>query len=231
MGLQQFERRLERLVEGVFARAFRSGLQPVEVGRRLAREMDLRRTMAPRGTLTPNQFTVMLAPEDYDRFAPIEDELVAELVSVARDHARAENYVFIGPVSLTMEVDDGLAPGTMVVSGEMVKAGSGKEPAPKASLVLPDGRRLVLGDRPLVIGRLPDSGLVLADPNVSRHHAEVRPIDVDGFGGGSDGSYAVADLASTNGTKVNGIPVTGPQLLRDGDRITVGASEIRFERP
>src|SRR4030088_1998506 len=88
MGLQQFERRLERLVEGVFAKAFRSGLQPVEVGRRLTREMDLRRTVAPRGTLAPNQFTVALSRSDRERFRPIEGELIDELTSVARDHAR-----------------------------------------------------------------------------------------------------------------------------------------------
>ena len=64
MGLQQFERRLERLVEGVFAKAFRGALQPVEIGRRLTREMDLRRTVAPKGTLTPNQFTVVLSASD-----------------------------------------------------------------------------------------------------------------------------------------------------------------------
>src|SRR5271156_4797148 len=99
MGLQQFERRLERLVEGVFAKAFRSGLQPVEIGRRLTREMDLRRTVAPRGTLTPNAFTVVLSDYDRDRFAPIEGELIDELVLVAREHAREEGYVFLGRVS------------------------------------------------------------------------------------------------------------------------------------
>ena len=93
MGLQQFERRLERMVEGVFARAFRSGLQPVEIGRRITREMDLRRTMAPRGTLSPNEFTVALSPDDRERFEPIESELISELVQVAKDHARAEDYV------------------------------------------------------------------------------------------------------------------------------------------
>ena len=62
MGLQQFERRLERLVEGVFAKAFRSGLQPVELGRRLAREMDLHRTVGIRGTISPNHFDIALAP-------------------------------------------------------------------------------------------------------------------------------------------------------------------------
>src|ERR1700722_4117988 len=86
MGLQQFERRLERMVEGVFARAFRGSLQPVEIARRLTREMDLRRTIAPKGTLTPNEFVVLLSPADRARFAPIEDELISELEDVARDH-------------------------------------------------------------------------------------------------------------------------------------------------
>jgi Protein of unknown function (DUF3662)/FHA domain len=220
MGLQQFERRLERMVEGVFARAFRSGLQPVEIGRRLTREMDLRRTIAPRGSITPNQFTVLLSPSDRSRFAPIEAELIAELFTLARDHAAAENYVFLGPVTVTMETDDDLAAGMLLVSGEMVQS---EKTATTPSLVLPDGRRLPLGVKPLTVGRLPDCGLVLADPNVSRYHAEFKPA-------AGEGEFEVSDMGSTNGTKVNGIPVVGAQVLRDGDTVTVGATAIRFER-
>ncbi|MCU4186115.1 DUF3662 and FHA domain-containing protein [Acidiferrimicrobium sp. IK] len=216
MGLQQFERRLERLVEGVFAKAFRSGLQPVEVGRRLTREMDLRRTVAPRGTLTPNRFVVLLSPEDHDRFAPIEEELIAELVSQARDHARSENYVFIGPVTVTLDIDHGLSPGMCLVAGEMVRPAAGA-----ASLVLPDGRRVAIGNRPVTLGRLPECEVVLADPNVSRRHAEVRA--------GEDGGYVVRDLGSTNGTRRNGVIVNGVERLAPGDEITVGASTVRFE--
>jgi hypothetical protein len=218
MGLQQFERRLERMVEGVFARAFRSGLQPVEIGRRLTREMDLRRTVAPRGRLTPNEFTVSLSPEDRERFAPIEDELIIELIAIAQEHARIENYVFLGPVAVTVETDDDLSPGTLRVAGEMLKP-----PPAKATLIMPDGRRVTLGDRQFAIGRLPECDLVLGDPNVSRRHAELRPA-------GAPGEYAVFDLGSTNGTKVNGLLVNGSQVLRSGDEITVGATAIRFER-
>jgi hypothetical protein len=226
MGLQQFERRLERMVEGVFARAFRSGLQPVEIGRRLTRDMDLRRTIAPRGTIAPNEFTVLLSPSDRSRFAPIEDELVAELVAVARDHAGTENYVFLGPVTVTMKTDDDLGAGMVLVSGEMVKPAETAKP----SLVLPDGRKIELGPKSLIIGRLPDSGLVLSDPNVSRYHAEFRPaLAPDGDPLGSN-EYEVSDMGSTNGTKVNGIPVVGAQILRDGDTVTVGATTIRYER-
>jgi hypothetical protein len=218
MGLQQFERRLERLVEGVFAKAFRSGLQPVEVGRRLSREMDLRRQVAPRGTLAPNQFVVSLSPEDRARFDPIEDELVAELISVAKDHARAEDYNFVGPVSVDIETDDDLSPGMMLISGEMTRAADGVA----ATLTLPDGRRVGLGAKSLVIGRLPECDLVLADPNISRRHSEVRPA--------GNGQYAVADLGSTNGTKLNGVVIQGPQILRDRDQITIGGTSLRFEQ-
>jgi hypothetical protein len=217
MGLQQFERRLERLVEGVFAKAFRSGLQPVEVGRRLTREMDLRRTVAPRGTLTPNAFTVVLSPFDRNRFAPIEDELINELVLVARDHAREEGYVFLGQVSIELVTDPGLSKGMLLVSGEMTQAGGGA-----AVLVLSDGRRIPLGAKPVKIGRLPDCDVVLTDANVSRHHAEIRPAP-DGEGG-----YVVTDLGSTNGTKVNGVAVRS-QRLQPGDEVAVGAARMRFE--
>jgi hypothetical protein len=217
MGLQQFERRLERLVEGVFARAFRSGLQPVEIGRRLTREMDLRRTVAPRGTLAPNAFTVLLSPADHDRFAPIEAELIDELVSVARDHARSDRYIFLGPVKVELVSDPDLTAGTLLVSGEIVDSGVGA-----ACLVMSDGQRISLGANPVRIGRLPGCDLVLADPNVSRQHAEVRRTD-DGLGG-----HLVADLGSTNGTRVNGIAIQS-QRLEHGDEITVGSTRIRYE--
>lgn len=269
MGLASFERRLERLVEGVFAKAFRSGLQPVEVGRRLTREMDLRRTMAPKGTLAPNHFDVFLSDSDRERFLPIEDELIAELISVARDHARSEGYVFVGPVSITLDADDHLSTGTMEVRGTMERAqGSRREPsgsaapadpapsrsapAPRTStppprssspptrssspappprpepasaggqgvLILPDGREVPIDHRPVVIGRMPGCEIVLADPNVSRRHAEVRD---------EGGRWVVSDLGSTNGTKVNGVRLAAPQELAPGDEIRVGATSIRFE--
>ena len=209
------------MVEGVFARAFRGGLQPVEIGRRLTREMDLRRTMAPRGTLAPNDFVVVLSPSDRARFASIEDELIEELVAVARDHADIEHYQFLGPVTVEMETDDQLSPGMVLVSGEMTRH-QPEEPELRAHLRLPDGRELPLGTTPATIGRLPECSVVVADPNVSRYHAEVRPL--------GDGEYEIVDLGSTNGTKVNGMPLVGPRRLAPGDRITMGATTVGFER-
>jgi hypothetical protein len=217
MGLQQFERRLERLVEGAFAKAFRSGLQPVEIGRRLTREMDVQRTVAPRGTLTPNNFTVLVGPADRERFAPIEDELVSELVTVAREHARAENYVFLGPVSVEMTTDPDLSPGILLVSGEMHSAEGGG-----AQLVMADGSRYPIGTTPLTIGRLPECEVVLTDANASRRHVEIRPA-TDGGGG-----FVAIDLGSTNGTKVNGVGIHSHRL-QQGDEITIGSTHMRFE--
>jgi hypothetical protein len=217
MGLQQFERRLERLVEGAFAKAFRSGLQPVELGRRMTREMDLHRTVAPRGTLAPNHFTIALSPADRRRFEPIEAELITELVSVARDHARDENYVFLGAVKIEFQNDPDLSPGMLLIAGDIeADAGGG------AQLVLPDGSKVGLGTKPVTVGRLPECEVVLSDANASRRHVEIRPA-TDGGGG-----HMVIDLGSTNGTKVNGVGIH-THRLQHGDEITIGATHLRYE--
>ena len=90
MALREFERRLERLVEGVFAKAFRSRLTPVELGRRVSREMDVRRTVGIRGLIAPNQFTVTVSQADRDNLASIENSLLGDLAGYAREHARSE---------------------------------------------------------------------------------------------------------------------------------------------
>jgi hypothetical protein len=215
MGLQGFERRLERLVEGVFAKAFRSGLTPVEVGRRLTREMDVHRTPDMRGMLTPNHFTVALSKGDRERFASFEAAFVRELGEAAREHARTEGYHFIGPVEVELETDASLTAG-MFLLASAVKEGEG---GVIGSLVLPDGERVQVGEDPVTIGRLPECDVVLADTKVSRRHAEVRR---DGYGA------TVIDLGSTNGTLVNGSGVK-ERPLNDGDQITVGSTTLRYE--
>lgn len=216
MGLQQFERRLEQLVEGAFAMAYRKGLQPVEVGRRLTREMDLHRTVGVRGMIAPNVFYVALAPADLERFESFLDALARELGDAARDHARQEGYGFLGPVEVILEEDPDLRPGVFQVAGE-VRGGPGG--GLDATLVLPDGQRLAIGEEPVVLGRLPSCTLVIDDPNVSRRHAEVTR---------QDGAVVVVDLGSTNGTRVNGASVARQELV-DGDKITVGTTTFTFE--
>jgi hypothetical protein len=215
MGLQQFERRLERLVEGVFAKAFRSGLQPVEVGRRVTREMDLRRTVGVNGMIAPNRFTVALSRSDTERFAGFADALLRELGDAVREHAKSEGYSFVGPVDVEITTDESLGAGEFLVAGSTVEGAGG---LPVGSLTV-DGRRIVIAEEPIAIGRLPECDVVVNDPNVSRRHAEVRRRGND---------FVVVDLGSTNGTKVNGAGVK-ERRLADGDEIRVGNTTLRFQ--
>ncbi|MFZ4583865.1 MAG: FhaA domain-containing protein [Acidimicrobiia bacterium] len=215
MGLRGFERRLEQLVEGTFAKAFRSGLQPVEVGRKVVRAIDDGRTMGLRGTMAPNDITVHLGPADFARFEGFGDALVVELGDAVRQHARDEGYRFAGPVAVRLAEDDHLGPGRTRVDAVVVAAAG----AHLGALVLPDGRRHQLGDGVTTLGRVPTCTITCTDPQVSRVHAEIRP-DLDG--------YEVVDMGSTNGTLVNGNAISA-HALNDGDVIQLGNTIIRFE--
>jgi len=215
MGLQGFERRLERLVEGTFTKAFRSGLQPVEIARKLIREVDAGRTVSVRGTVAPNHFAVVMSPGDAERFESFAEVLERELADEAREHARTEGYHFVGPVEVEMLADAALRRGDLLVEARIREGDGGRV----GRLRLPDGRVVALGEHTAVIGRLPDCEIRIEDSRSSRRHAAVRP-DADG--------YVLADLSSLNGTTVNGAPIT-EQLLVDGDEVTVGDTTIRFE--
>lgn len=217
MGLQGFERRLERMVEGAFARVFRSGLRPVEIGRKLVREMDLNRSVGVSGrTVVPNHFVVGLSRADLEQFEEIADSLQRELADAAREHARDEGYAFMGPVAVELVVDGSLKAGEFAVHARM-REGDGGSGA--GSLILPNNERMILGDRPIVLGRQPDCDLTLNDANVSRRHAEIRPVR-DGF--------VLTDLGSTNGSRINGVLVT-ERALRDGDELTFGGTRLIFQ--
>ncbi|HUZ11155.1 MAG TPA: DUF3662 and FHA domain-containing protein [Acidimicrobiales bacterium] len=213
MGLQKFEERLERLVEGTLAKPFRSSLQPVEIGRRLTREMDLHRRVGVRGLIAPNVFTVTLAPADVDRFANFVDALSRELGDAAREHATMEDYSFLGPVEVQVFEGTRLRAGRFTVTTEFLEGPGGLA---SVELVLPDGGRVELDTEAITIGRLPECAVILSDPNVSRRHAEVRR---------SGDEVVVSDLGSTNGTRVNGVPVR-EQHLANGDEITVGSTTL-----
>ena len=216
MGLQQFEERLERLVEGTLAKPFRSNLQPVEIGRRLTREMDLHRRVGVRGLIAPNVFAVTLAPADVARFSNFIDALSRELSDAAREHAKNEGYLFVGPVEVEIFEGSTLKAGRFTVEAEVREDADGGF---LAELVLTDGRRVQVGTEPLVIGRLPECGVVLADSNVSRRHAELRR---------AGDSVVLTDLGSTNGTRVNGAPIR-ERILVSGDEVSVGSTRLIFE--
>jgi hypothetical protein len=218
MALQEFERRLERLVEGVFAKAFRRGLTPIEVGRRLTREMDVRRTVGVRGLIAPNAFKVAVSKDDHANvIAKMEQAVTRDLAGYVREHAREEGYVLVGPVDVTFDVDESLGAGEFLVTSDMVEGVGG---GPVGAIVANDGERVQIALDPITIGRHPDCDVVLNDQEVSRQHAEVRR---------EDGQFLVVDLGSLNGTKVNGAGVKAPRPLEDGDVITIGAHTLRFE--
>ena len=215
MGLQQFERRLERLFEGAFAKAFRGQLQPVELGRRLTREMDLRRTVGIKGLIAPNHFEIFLSTPDFDRFAAFGEVLYRELVEAVREHAEGERYQFLGPIEVEISEDPDLSMSTFAIESDWVE-GVG---TPTDWIVLPDGRKVAITDEVVTIGRLPECAVALDDPNVSRRHAQIRREGPD---------VMIVDLGSTNGTKVNGV-LTREHRLQAGDTVTLGTTTLRFE--
>jgi len=216
VGLKGFERRLERLVEGTFSKAFRSSVEPVEIGRKIVRAVDAGRTLGVTGhAVAPNQIVVYLAPSDIEHFETYVDALARDLAEATRTHAKEEGYRFIGPVSVALAADENLRAGDVDVEAAIAEGEGGRV----GSLVLADGTRIPLGEEPAVIGRLPDCAVTLNDPRSSRHHAEVRPHG-DGF--------VVVDLGSMNGTMVNGVAVR-EQALNDGDVIGIGSTTIGFE--
>ncbi len=217
MGMKGFERRLERGVEGAFARTFRSGLKPIELARKLAREMERSRSVGVAGqTVVPNHYLITLNDQDLDRFAEVSSTLDRALCDGARDLARDEGYGFMGPVEVELVAGPRMRTGSFSIEPSF-REGVGGSGA--GSLLLPTGDRVTLRDRVILIGRSPECTVVLQDHNASRRHAEVRPRGT---------GYVVRDLGSTNGTQVNGVRVT-EQPLNDGDELTFGGTSLRFQ--
>jgi hypothetical protein len=234
-------------VEGAFSRAFRSQVQPVELARKLAKEMEDAKSVSLSRTYVPNQFWVYLSPDDRARFDTYEDGLKKELSDYLLEHARSHGLALLTRPTVELETDDRLSLGEFGIQAKLVKpaeAGaeaeavegdfghtmvysttgarrveSPRQEATRALLVGEDKRTVVSGD-PFVIGRSRECDLVLDDPNVSRRHAELRR---------EDGGWAVHDLGSTNGIKLNGRRSRGGRLS-PGDEITLGVSRLTFEQ-
>jgi Protein of unknown function (DUF3662)/FHA domain len=222
MGLQRFEKRIERAVEGAFARAFRSQVRPVELGRRLAREMDLAVNVGVRGErVAPNAFAVHLAPEDVERLADDASQLAVELADAAQEHADDEGYVLKGPAEVELVEDPDQRPGQFDVRA-FVRLGP-IPTRPSAWLVDLTGARVAVTDGdPISIGRLPECDITVDDVNVSRRHCEIRVVE---------GKARVVDLGSLNGTRLNGrgVPPNGNGApLANNDEVWVGAARLRF---
>ena len=242
MGIfQRFEKRVEGAVSGVFARAFKGDVQPVEIAARLQRELDAEAKLMSRDKkLVPNDFSVGLSSHDHDKLAPYAATLTRELGDELRTHAGERGYVFSGPIRIDLELDTRLPTGRFTVASEAVAGvavpdppAGGRPPARPTEerrtrtgeLVLEvNGMRHPLAPPGLVIGRGSEADLRINDPGISRRHAEIR------VGRSSDGTIDIVDLGSTNGITVDGHKVRHA-VLGEGSRIEIGTTRMLVHDP
>jgi hypothetical protein len=226
--LQRFERRLEGLVEGAFAKVFRGGVEPVEIAKALQREAADRKAISTDKALVPNDYVVELGHADHARLAPYEKPLTAELAAMVREHAADNRWAFVGPVTVRLELHDDVDTGTFRVRSSVVEGDpdptlqTTQKGRPRIRVVTgPNAPQEVpLNTDHLVIGRGSTAGLKLDDTGVSRQHAEVRREGDD---------VILVDLGSTNGSAVNGRHIERVRLT-PGDRIELGRSVLVYER-
>lgn len=133
--MKRFEQRLEGLVNGTFAKVFKSEVQPVEIAGALQRECDNNATIWNRErTVVPNDFIVELSAPDYERLSPYAGQLGDELSSMVRDYAKQQRYTFMGPIKVHLEKADDLDTGLYRVrSRTLASSTSQQQPGPGAA--------------------------------------------------------------------------------------------------
>ncbi len=270
--LRAIESKIEGLFEGIFGRAFRTHVQPVELARKLAKEMDEHRSVSVSRVYVPNEFTLYLSAPDRAQFAAYEGSLVGELQEYLVEHARREGYALLTPPRVLLQTDDDLAMGEFGIATRVAQPEervATPEPLPAAEplpapvpapppvpVVVPEppaatmvyrpetplgeddgpppavareevtltvgGRTVPITSSRIVVGRSRECDIRVDDGNVSRRHVELVQE--------SPTVWVVADLGSTNGTELNGRAVSGRARLDDGDRITIGGTELVFGR-
>lgn len=228
----RFERKVEGAVNGVFARAFKGDVQPVEIAARLQRELDTEAKLMSRDKrLVPNEFVVGLSEHDHDKLTPYSKTLIAELAGELKTHARDMGYVFNGPIRIHFERNPELPTGRLTVSSEAV-AGMNEQPqhdlvaAGRSTLVLEvNGLRHPLKPPGFLIGRGTEADLRINDPGISRLHAEIKV-----HGAGDQVNAEIVDLGSTNGILVNGHRVPRA-ALSEGTRIEIGSTRMLVHTP
>jgi hypothetical protein len=268
--LKSAERKLEGLVEGLFGRAFKTSVQPVELAHKLAKEMGEHKTLSVSSVYVPNEYEIYLGHDDFEKLSSLGDALKTELANYLTAFARREGWTMVTAPRIELFADGDLRTGefgiatrtaTAAPAAEAEAEGDAPAPvvpaaaappvvtapvvAPGPSVPSPAGpspAQTVLYERPpapaaryalrgpgvdteltnavSLIGRSRRCDVVLTDPNVSRQHAELRLTGAQ---------VVLRDLGSTNGTRVNRRAVT-QVVLQPGDRIEVGATELRFER-
>jgi hypothetical protein len=248
--LRNLETKIAGLVEGTFGRVFRTEVRPVELARRLTREMDEHRTVSVSRTYVPNEYVVWLSPQDRQRYEGVEEAVIDELCVYLLEHARRERLALVSRPAIEFRTDEDLSLGEFGIQARLVRppeneagaarqgdhghtmvystAGRLREPLDEVraerrgrAIVLAEGKRMVVGPGGAVLGRSRECDIVLGDSNVSRRHAEIRP--------GDQGGWTVADLGSTNGVRVNGRAISGATAIESGDEIDLGTVRVQLE--
>ncbi|MSO41337.1 MAG: DUF2662 domain-containing protein [Solirubrobacterales bacterium] len=234
----------------MFSRAFSSGVQPVELARKLAKEMDAHKTASVSRVYVPNEYTIWLSEADHEKIKGYESSLEQELSAHLLEHARRHDYDLLTRPVVKLDQDERLRLGefgiqtrlvkppqrqgaeptqgehghTMVYSATQAQNARSKRKAEQLvetrAIVALDDRRYVLDGPVAVVGRSKEADCVVDDPNVSRKHAELRRS--------SNGDWSVVDLGSTNGVKVNGRRVSSARLS-PGDEISLGTTFFAFD--
>jgi hypothetical protein len=239
--LSRFEGFVEGLLEGNLIRRLSGAIQPIELAKKLAREMELNRTIAPDRVVVHNVFEVHLNPIDFQEYAGQQGSVERELTNYLVETARERRLTTAGPVRVRLAVDptapshqvrivsraiDRPEEAAAIVSGHTARISLPNLPAPAPApaatgwLTFVDepgfGGPIRLEHLPFSLGRGLENDLVIEDRRVSRYHVQLREIQ---------GRLSVVDLESTNGTFVNGERVR-ECLLRDGDRLSLGGLEL-----
>jgi hypothetical protein len=252
--LKSVETTIANLVEGTFGRVFRSEVRPMELARKLAREMDAHRTVSVSRVYVPNEYSVWLSPEDRARYDGVEHEVIDELCGYLLEHARREDLIMASPPHISFNTDERLSLGEFGIQARLVRAADHSDEQPDVpveqqehgqTMIYSTSARvrepideahaqrrapralLAVGSRRLLV---PPRGGVLGrsrDCEIVLEDVGISRRHAD-IRPGSDG-WTIEDLGSTNGVLVNGQPIHGAQLLQAGDRVELGSTEVVFE--
>lgn len=218
MVLKRIEQKLEKLVEGTFTRAFPSSVKPIELGKRVRRVLEDKKTIGVQGQIIiPNRYVISLSPKDLENIESIQESIQREISSSIRDHANDENYHFQGTLTVEILSNSSLKTGSIEVDGLFEENKGG---FPPGSLIDENGKRLIITEQKLSIGRDTKSTMQVVDVEVSRNHAEIRLLNT---------SFVLIDLQSTNGTFVNGQRVQ-EHTLQNFDQIKIGSTILLFQK-
>lgn len=255
MGIaQSFEQRLEQFVEGFFARTFRSGLQPVELGRKLTREMGRTKTVTSTGVVVANHFTVALSEADTERFGHFSDKLRGELVTGLTGECQREGWQTLGPLAVDFQTDPALRIGRFVIESRIVEERHDQAPAPTSPPAAPASPQP--SPAPAAASAVPrqtpaPGAIATGNPRLISEDGVIHALSDEVFRIGRlqdcqariddpnvsrhhaelhrrGDTYSVVDLGSTNGTLVNGTRIAGETRLNDGDTVRVGNNSLTF---